>query len=73
MNWDMLGKRVENYRALIIDDVASDPFVGDRDRFTQQLDGKAGSLKTASEQRRAFLLAHESLRSNTGESTDLVD
>ena len=73
MDWVNLGKRVEDYRVLIIEDVAKDPFLGDRNRFTQQLNGESGSLKSASKQRRAFLLGHESLRPETAKDTDRVN
>lgn len=61
LDWNSLGRRVMEYRALIVDAVAQDPFDPDRITFLESLDGNDRSLKSIARQRRDFLLQHESL------------
>ena len=67
LDWKTLGPRVDHWRELIFVDLERDPFLGDRDRFIQNLDGPENSLKSNSTQRRAFLMEHESLKTDNAE------
>jgi hypothetical protein len=67
LDWKTLGSRVDHWRELIVVDVERDPFLGDHERFLQNLDGPENSLKSNSAQRRAFLMEHESLKTDIAE------
>ena len=62
LDWKQLGARISTYRDLIIEDVETDPFLGDRERFLEQLDGPEQSLKKNASDRRTFLLQQEVIK-----------
>ena len=67
LNWETLGRRVEHWKALIVEDVDQDPFMTGRERFLQNLDGPSNSLKANAAQRRRFLLNHDELKTQGSE------
>ena len=62
LEWEKLGGRIAVWRDLIVEDVARDPFLGDRQAFLQSLEGPTDSLKSNAAERRSFLLEHPSLQ-----------
>ena len=71
LDWAVLGPRVERWRALLIEAVGADPFLGDPEAFRSSLDGPGSSLKTIAEQRRQYLQRHPALRTAPPGNDDL--
>ena len=62
LDWAKLGRRIDLWRDLIIEDVEKDPFLEGRERFESSLYGPQNSIKANSAARRKFLLEHETLK-----------
>ena len=61
LDWANLRPRIDAYRVLIENDVARDPFQGDRTGFRRSLYDEQESLRSFVNDRRRFLLDHPEL------------